>query len=58
MPELGFPNYFIVNKIKQNVAKCSTNQKLCDLVVKAFECPHRVLGSNSSNSCTWICTMV
>jgi hypothetical protein len=31
-----------------------TSKELCNLVAKTFGCLHKVLGSNSCNSCIWI----
>jgi hypothetical protein len=54
MPKLGFPNYFIVNKVKQNVAQ-TLQSKICVIWwLRQLDASMRFLGSNSCNSCTWI----
>ncbi len=47
MPKLGFPNCFIVNNIKQNVAQVLPTKSCVTWWLRHLDCHYELLGSNS-----------
>jgi len=52
MPNLGFPNYFIINKLKGNVAHVLPTKSCVTWWLMHLDAFRRFLGSNLGNSCT------